>query len=67
MISIYVESLEVYAKINYLRDKCTKVDGEPLISEPWKEVKEEYMIEAEMDKEIVLTLDEIDSILENIK
>lgn len=67
MIQIYVESLEVYAKLNYIRDKTTRVDGEALIEEPWEEVQEEYMAEAQADLDIVMTADEVNAILKSIK
>ena len=54
MFPIYVESLEVYAKLNYFRDRSMG-----LIDEPWEKVSEEYVQEAAMDKDIVLTMDEL--------
>lgn len=58
MMQINVDSIEVYAKLNYLRDKAFN-----LIEEPWHEVKDEYMEEAENDKDIVMTADEVDAIM----
>ena len=58
MIQITVDSVEVYAKLNYLRDKAFD-----LIEESWDEVKEEYMEEAGIDKDIVMTVEEVDAIM----
>lgn len=63
-MEISVESLEVYAKLNFIRDKTTLVDGVPLLTENWDEVKDEYMDEAKHDKHIVLTLDEVNSMIQ---
>jgi hypothetical protein len=57
-----VESVEVYAKLNYLRDKAFN-----LLDEPWDEIKKEYMNEAENYGDIVLTVEEIDAIIKRMK
>lgn len=61
MIQITVDSVEVYAKLNYLRDKAFD-----LIDQPWNEVKEDYTEEAEADKDIVLTVEEVDAIMKKM-
>lgn len=61
MIQITVDSIEVYAKLNYLRDKAFD-----LLDETWDEVKEEYMEEANADKDIVMTAEEVDAIMKKM-
>ena len=58
MIQIMVDSVEVYAKLNYLRDKAFD-----LIKESWNEMKEDYMKEAKANNGIIMTVDEVDAIM----
>lgn len=61
MIQIIVDSIEVYAKLNYLRDRAFD-----LLNDTWEEVKEEYMKEVDADKDIVMTVEEVDAIMKKI-
>lgn len=59
-MKIQVESIRVYAMINYLRDKVVIQDAELPV---WKEVEEEYLDEAKHVKGYILTEEEIESIV----
>lgn len=63
-MKIKVESIEVYAKLNYLRDKAFGLLDD---DETWQKVKEEYMEEAKADKDIILTLEEVNAIMNKMK
>ncbi len=67
MIQITVDSIEVYAMLNYIRDRTTMVDGEAIMVEPWNAVREEYIEEAKADPDIVLTLDETKAIIKALR
>ena len=63
MKTIYVDSVETYAKLNYLRDRTTLVDGEPLFTDPWGDCEYEYIMEANADPDMVLTGEDVDNII----
>lgn len=66
VIKIQVDSIETYAKLNYLRDRTTFVDGEPIEDGSWEECREIYIEEAQMDDDIVLTGDEVDAMISRL-
>lgn len=62
MIQINLDSIEVCAKLNYLRDKAFD-----LIDESWESVKDGYIEEANFTKDMyVWTVEEVDAIMENM-
>lgn len=55
MICICVDSVEVYAKLNYY---CDRAKG--LLAYPWEQCKESYIQEASLNQGMVLTMEELD-------
>lgn len=65
-LQILVEDIEVFARINFIRDQIHL--GESTKEQTWAEMKELYIQEAEACREsYVLTLDEIKGIQKALK
>lgn len=58
-MQINVQNIEVYAMLNYLRDKAYNLCPE----ENWNNVREEYIKEAKQDPNIVLSVAETQAII----
>lgn len=62
--TILADDVEVYAKLNYLRDAAFDVLDE---DQTWKNMRTEYIHEANEVQEYILSHDDVDAIIEKLE